>query len=78
MKIDLPCRAVCTDKYETILTIWAILFNGLLRTIWAILGIFCGPGAFSGYYAVQMICAGIVYGISTLLPHMLGAMNKDR
>lgn len=32
-------------------------------------------GIFSGYYAVQLICAGVVYGIGTLLPQMLGMMK---
>lgn len=29
-------------------------------------------GIFSGYYVVQMICAVFVYGVSTLLPEVLG------
>ena len=32
-------------------------------------------GIFSGYYVVQMICAVFVYGISTLLPDVLGIMK---
>ncbi len=32
-------------------------------------------GIFSGYYVVQMICAVFVYGVSTLLPGMLGGMK---
>ncbi len=32
-------------------------------------------GIFSGYYVVQMICAVFVYGVSALLPGMLGGMK---
>ncbi len=32
-------------------------------------------GIFSGYYVVQMICAVVVYGVSTLLPDVLGVMK---
>jgi cysteine/O-acetylserine efflux protein len=32
-------------------------------------------GIFSGYYVVQMICAVFVYGVSTLLPDVLGVMK---
>lgn len=32
-------------------------------------------GIFSGYYAVQMICAVFVYGVSALLPDVLGIMK---
>ena len=32
-------------------------------------------GIFSGYYVVQMICAVFVYGISMLLPDVLGIMK---
>ena len=32
-------------------------------------------GIFSGYYVVQMICAVFVYGVSTLLPEVLGGMK---
>lgn len=32
-------------------------------------------GIFSGYYVVQMICAVFVYGVSTFLPDVLGAMK---
>lgn len=32
-------------------------------------------GIFSGYYVVQMICAVFVYGISTLVPDVLGIMK---
>jgi len=32
-------------------------------------------GIFSGYYVVQMICAVFVYGVSTLLPEVLGVMK---
>ena len=32
-------------------------------------------GIFSGDYVVQMICAVFVYGVSTLLPGMLGGMK---
>ena len=32
-------------------------------------------GIFFGYYVVQMICAVFVYGISTLLPDVLGIMK---
>ena len=33
-------------------------------------------GIFSGYYVVQMICAVFVYGVSTLLPEVLGGGNE--
>jgi len=32
-------------------------------------------GIFAGYYAVQLICAVFVYGVSTLLPGVLGGMK---
>lgn len=32
-------------------------------------------GIFAGYYVVQLICAGFVHSISTLLPGVLGAMK---
>ncbi|MCI8647601.1 MAG: LysE family transporter [Firmicutes bacterium] len=32
-------------------------------------------GIFSGYYVVQLICAGVVFGISALLPQVLGIMK---
>lgn len=32
-------------------------------------------GIFSGYYVVQMICTIFVYGVSTLLPDVLGVMK---
>ncbi len=32
-------------------------------------------GIFAGYYVVQLICAVFVYGISTLLPGVLGVMK---
>ena len=32
-------------------------------------------GIFAGYYAVQIICALIVYGVSTFLPSVLGIMK---
>lgn len=32
-------------------------------------------GIFAGYYAVQMICAVFVFGVSTFLPDMLGVMK---
>lgn len=32
-------------------------------------------GIFSGYYVVQMICAVFVYGVSALLPDVLGVMK---
>ncbi|MEY8427628.1 LysE family transporter [Lachnospiraceae bacterium 46-15] len=32
-------------------------------------------GIFSGYYVVQMLCALFVYGMSTLLPDVLGVMK---
>ena len=32
-------------------------------------------GIFSGYYVVQMICAVFVYGVSAVLPAVLGAMK---
>lgn len=32
-------------------------------------------GIFTGYYVVQLICAVFVYGISTLLPGVLGVMK---
>ena len=32
-------------------------------------------GIFSGYYVVQMICAVVVYGVSTMLPEVLGVMK---
>lgn len=32
-------------------------------------------GIFSGYYSVQIICALIVYGVSTFLPSVLGIMK---
>lgn len=32
-------------------------------------------GIFSGYYVVQMICAVFVYGVSALLPNVLGVMK---
>jgi len=32
-------------------------------------------GIFAGYYVVQLICAVFVYGVSTLLPEVLGVMK---
>lgn len=32
-------------------------------------------GIFTGYYAVQIICAFIVYGVSTLLPNVMTVMK---
>lgn len=32
-------------------------------------------GIFAGYYVVQMICAVFVFGVSTILPDMLGIMK---
>lgn len=32
-------------------------------------------GIFAGYYVVQLICAVFVYGVSTLLPGVLGVMK---
>lgn len=32
-------------------------------------------GIFAGYYVVQIICAIIVFGVSTFLPNMLGMMK---
>lgn len=32
-------------------------------------------GIFAGYYAVQLICAALVYGVGALLPSLLGAMK---
>jgi len=32
-------------------------------------------GIFTGYYAVQLICAVFVYGVSTLLPGVMGVMK---
>ena len=32
-------------------------------------------GIFAGYYLVQLICAVFVFGVSTLLPQMLGVMK---
>ncbi len=32
-------------------------------------------GIFAGYYSVQIICALIVYGVSTFLPSVLGIMK---
>lgn len=32
-------------------------------------------GIFAGYYVVQLICAVFVYGVSTLLPDVLGVMK---
>ena len=32
-------------------------------------------GIFAGYYAVQLICAAFVYGVSSFLPGALGAMK---
>lgn len=32
-------------------------------------------GIFTGYYAVQLLCAVFVYGVSTLLPGVLGVMK---
>jgi len=32
-------------------------------------------GIFAGYYGVQLICAVFVYGVSTLLPGVLGVMK---
>lgn len=32
-------------------------------------------GIFAGYYAVQVICAVFVFGVSTFLPNMLGIMK---
>lgn len=32
-------------------------------------------GIFSGYYVVQMICAVFVYGVSALVPDVLGVMK---
>jgi len=32
-------------------------------------------GIFAGHYIVQLICAVFVYGVSTLLPGVLGAMK---
>ena len=32
-------------------------------------------GIFSGYYVVQIVCALFVYGVSTLLPDVLGVMK---
>lgn len=32
-------------------------------------------GIFTGYYVVQIICAVLIYGVSTILPNMLGIMK---
>ena len=32
-------------------------------------------GIFAGYYAVQILCALIVYGVSTFLPNVMGVLK---